>query len=155
MKSFETNAYIHTTSQRLQNELSNKRAKTHHTRSTQDRKDIQAILWDLRNTRPRLTYASWRHDVANTSSLDSLPVHTTASPRLQPVGGDTIVSGWFFSSFVIKFNNKTWKNKNQEWSLKHYISFPLESTLWAFNTTPAPRLFFGARRPMPAEGQGH
>ena len=48
MKSFETNEYIHTIRQRFQRELS-KRTKTHHTLSAQDSKDIQAILWDLKN----------------------------------------------------------------------------------------------------------
>ena len=87
MKSFETNEYIHTIRQRLQNELSSKRAKTHRTLSTQDSiKDIQAILWDLKKNQPRLTYASLRHDVANTRNLDSLPVRI-ASPRLQQAGG--------------------------------------------------------------------
>ena len=48
-KSFETNEYIHTIHERFKRDISNKRTKTHHTLSTQDSRDIQAILWDLKN----------------------------------------------------------------------------------------------------------
>ena len=49
IKSFESNDYIHAIRQKFREDISNKRYKTHHTLSEKDSKDINAILWDLKN----------------------------------------------------------------------------------------------------------
>ena len=49
IKSFETNEYLHTIRSRFQMDISNKRCKTYHHLNTKESKDIDAILWDLKN----------------------------------------------------------------------------------------------------------
>ena len=65
------------------------------------RKVTPRIYW--RHSPDRLTYSFPTKGLCDNTFNDIQELYSSANPRLQPAGGWHTVSGWFFSSFVIKY----------------------------------------------------
>ena len=141
MKSFETNEYIHTIRQRFQADISNKRTKTHHTLSTQDSKDIQAILWDLKNNQmivikpadknlgPTIMDRKWYIEAGELILTDSSTYRRIENFDINSIRNELIFI--LATSNHIKLNNtsptefmyKDWRNESLQTLKARYFTF--------------------------------
>ena len=141
VKSFETNEYIHTIRQRFQADISNKRTKTHHTLSTQDSKDIQAILWDLKNNQmivikpadknlgPTIMDRKWYIEAGELILTDSSTYRRIENFDINSIRNELIFI--LATSNHIKLNNtsptefmyKDWRNESLQTLKARYFTF--------------------------------
>jgi hypothetical protein len=141
MKSFETNEYIHTIHERLKRDISNKRTKTHHTLSTQDSQDIQAILWDLKNNQmivikpadknlgPTIMDRQWYIEAGELILKDNTTYRSIESFDINSIRNELIFilatsnQVRFKDTTPINFMYKDWRNESLK-ILKHrYITY--------------------------------
>ena len=144
VKSFETNDYIHQVRQRFSEDISHKRVKTHHRLNEQESKDIDAILWDLRNNQlivikpadknlgPTIMDRKWYIEAGELILKDTSTYTTLESFSINSIRNELIFILASFNHLKLKDTSPTsfmytdWKNEPLQTLKNRYISYTSE-----------------------------